>query len=69
MTVTPPITEPGLPLREEVARRHLLLSFPLLDELESGTDAVDRLIEGAICSLRSLPNAPVVLLVPEAART
>lgn len=65
MTVTPPITEPGLPLREEVARRHLLLSFPLLDELESGTDAVDRLIEGAICSLRSLPNAPVVLLVPE----
>lgn len=50
---------------DEAARRHLLLSFPSLDDLESGTDAVDRLVEGAVYTLKCQPNAPVVLLVAE----
>lgn len=52
-------------LPEDAARRHLLLSFPALDESQSGGEAVDRLVEGAIHHLMSSGTGMAILMVTE----
>jgi hypothetical protein len=49
----------------DLARRHLLLSFPNLETSESGAEAVDRLVEGAIHHLLQGKPVSTMLAVVE----
>jgi hypothetical protein len=52
-------------MKFDQARRHLLLSFPNLESSESGNDAVDHLVEGAIHHLLADKSCSTMLGVVE----
>lgn len=54
-----------VPLPYDAARRHLLLSFPNLDASDSGHDALNRLVEGAVHHLLAEGHETTIITVTE----